>query len=1649
MAGGAELAGAVRAFASQRLPGYMLPAAVMVLDVLPLTANGKVDRAALPAPDCAAAESGGRGPATVHEEIVCQVFAQVLGLDRVGAQDSFFALGGHSLLAVSLVQRLRERGVAVSVRALFETPTPAGLATAARPPEVVVPPNLIPAGAQQITPDMVTLARLTQEEIAQVTAEVVGGAANVADIYPLAPLQEGLFFHHLMAVGTSTDVYLMPMVAAFASRARLEEFLGALQLVVDRHDIYRTSLAWEELAEPVQVVWRQAVVSVTEVSITAGGPDGVQELLAAAGSWMDLRRAPLLRALVAAEPGTGRWLALLQVHHLVLDHLGVEVVLDEITAVLRGEVDRLPDPLPFRDFVAHARLAVPREEHERYFAALFGDVSEPTAPFGLLDVRGDGTDVRTARVAVDAELAGRLRERARAAGVSPATVFHLVFARVLAVAAGCEDVVFGTVLLGRMHAGAGANRIPGPFINTLPVRADAGAVGVAEAVAAMQAQLAALLAHEHAPLALAQQASGVTAPAPLFTSILNYRHSPSRNQRQEPAAGAGVAGIRMLLVRDHTNYPLTVSIDDTGTGFAFTVDAIAPADPQQVCGLLHTAAANLVTALEADPRARLGAVQVLNSGERWQVLAGWNQTAVPVPAGTLTELFEAQAAQAPDAVAVVYGDAAVTYRQLDEQASRLARVLVSRGAGPEQVVAVVLERSADLVTALLAVLKAGAAYLPADPAYPAERIAFMLADARPVLALVSAGAAAVIPAAVPVLAIGDQAIAAEPPGVSAAGTAAGGLSDSGLMVPLSPAHPAYVIYTSGSTGVPKGVVVPHAGIVNRLVWMQAEYGLDGSDGVLQKTPASFDVSVWELFWPLLTGARLVLARPGGQGDPAYLSELIAAGGVTTVHFVPAMLEVFTGAADPRQCAGLRRVICSGEALPGAAAQRFTGRFTAGLHNLYGPTETSVDSTAWACAAGAGTPPIGRPIANTRVFVLDGWLGPVPAGVTGELYVAGAGLARGYLGRRALTGERFVACPFGAGERMYRTGDLARWGADGVLVFAGRADDQVQVHGFRIEPGEIEAVLAACPGVARAVVAAREDAPGYKRLVGYVVPAASTGDGDAAVAGGAGLAGAVRAFAAQRLPEYMVPAAVVVLDDLPVTPSGKLNRRDLPAPEYGAAAGSGGRGPVTVQEEIICGVFAQVLGLEQVGPEDSFFELGGHSLLATRLVGRIRSVLGAEMPVRAVFDAPTPAALASLLKEAGPARAALRPRERPGRVPLSFAQQRLWFLAQLEGPSATYNIPVVLRLAGDLDTAALAAALADVAGRHEVLRTVFPAADGQPCQHVLDPAEVRWDVPITQVTEQDLAGAVAAVTGQPFDLAADVPLRARLLATGADAHVLVVVVHHIAGDGWSLGPLARDVSAAYAARCRGEAPEWVPLPVQYADYALWQREVLGDEDDPGSLLSQQVGYWRQVLAGAPEELRLPADRLRPAVRGHHGHAAPLRVPADAHRELAGLARARRVTMFMVLQAALAVLLARLGAGEDIPVGSPVAGRTDVALDELVGFFVNTLVLRTDVSGDPSFAELLGRVREVGLGALDHQDVPFERLVEVLAPARSTARNPLFQVMLTVQNNAPASWSCAGCGPPACPPGRRRPGSTWKSRWPRRLTRTVPWPGCGGR
>ncbi len=994
------------------------------------------------------------------------------------------------------------------------------------------------------------------------------------------------------------------------------------------------------------------------------------------------------------------------------------------------------------------------------------------------------------------------------------------------------------------------------------------------------------------------------------------------------------------------------------------------------------------------PGRPLGDVDLLTADERGTLLGAWQGRGVPLEPLTVTALFERQAARTPQAVAVVSGERSLTYAELNGTANRLARLLAARGAGPGTLVAVALPHTADLVLALLAVLKSGAAYLPLDPGHPAERTATVLAEARPVCAVAAAGAADTLAAAgVPVLPP-DTAGPASPP--------AHDLTDADRRAPLRPRDAAYVIYTSGSTGRPKGVVVEHASVTNYVQRCAEAYpGLRGS--TLLHAPATFDSLVTTLYGALTAGGSVHVA-PLDADLPARR----AAWGrpYTFLKATPSHLGVLAELPDSCQATG--EFMLGGEALTSGALQEWRTRHPhVAVIDHYGPTEATVGCVdhriePGAPAPGDGNVPIGRPMWNTRCHVLDGTLNLVPPGVAGELYVAGAALARGYLGRPELTAARFTADPFGpAGSRMYRTGDLARWTADGLLEYLGRADDQVKVRGLRVEPGEIASVLAGHPGLAQAVVVLREDRPGDRRLVAYAVPAPHA-------PGGAPDTGALRDHCAARLPASMVPDAFVLLEALPLTSNGKLDRAALPAP---AAPRAGGRAPRTERERALCRLFTEVLGVPEAGADDDFFALGGHSLLATRLISRIRAAFGADLPVRAVFEAPTPAGLAERLGTSPRAdRPPLLPARRPATLPVSFAQRRLWFLSRLDGADSAYVTATAVRLTGPLDRAALRAALDDVVERHESLRTVFHEADGEPHQRVLDPAAARRALPVAEVTAAEVPDRVDAFARLPFDLARDLPVRALLLAPAPDEHVLVLVFHHIAGDGWSLAPLGRDLSLAYAARCAGQEPRFVPLPVQYADYTLWQRSLLGAGDD--GVLAGQLKYWQGQLTGLPERLELPLDRPRHATSDRRAREVPVEWDADLHRGLLDLARGSGGSLFMVVQAGLAALLHRLGAGTDIPIGAPIAGRTDVALDDLVGFFVNTLVLRNDVSGDPAFRRLMERVRETDLTAYAHQDLPFDLLVEAVNPRRTPEHHPLFQVVLSLQNNAGAALTLPG-------------------------------------
>ncbi|WP_420126423.1 amino acid adenylation domain-containing protein [Longimicrobium sp.] len=1189
----------------QGLPEYMVPAAFVSLDALPLTANGKLDRKALPAPEGDAyARRSYEAPLGEIETALAEIWAEVLGLDRVGRRDNFFELGGHSLLAIKLIGRMRRAGLYMEVRALFTTPVLAELAVAVGGAslEMEVPANGIAEGSESITPRMLPLVELSQEEIDRIVAGVPGGAANVQDIYPLTHLQEGFLFHHQLS--EEGDPYLMSTVTEFDTRARLDQYLAALQAVIDRHDILRTSVAWEGLREPVQLVWRHAPLPVDEVQLDAEAPDAARQL------WerydprhyrMDLRRAPLLRACIAQVPASGRWLMLMLMHHLVDDRESLEVLQGEISAHLLGLESELPAPLPFRNYVAQARSAVKREEHERFFRAMLGDVEEPTAPYGLLDVWREGHGIGEARLRVGGDVAARLRGRARALGVSAASLYHLAWAQVLARLSGRDDVVFGTVLFGRMGGGEGSDRVMGPFINTLPVRIGVGDEEAETAVRRTHALLADLLRHEHASLSLAQRSSGVAAPAPLFTSLLNYRYSGGRGRSR--GAGEAGEGVRDIGVQERTNYPLTLSVNDLGDDFLVLAQVAAPGQAERVCGMMHTALERLVEALEVAPGRAIGSIDVLPEAERRMVVEAWSHTEAEYPADRCVhELFQVQAERTPRAVALVWDGGGMTYGELDARANRLAHHLRRAGVAAGARVGVCLERGPEMVVATLAALKAGGAYVPLDPSYPAERLAFMLADtAVPVLVTESSLADRLPPHAARVVRVDADAgaIAAESADALVAGTDAEAA--------------AYVMYTSGSTGRPKGVEVSHRAVV-RLVRGQDYVSIHSSDVFLQLAPASFDAATLELWGPLLNGARLAI-HPPEQPSVESIGRALAEHGVTILWLTAGLFHLVVEERI-EVLRGVRQLLAGGDVLSVPHVRRVLAELPETvLINGYGPTE----NTTFTCchrvvqAPGeGGSIPIGRPIANTYVRVLDAGMRPAPVGVAGELYAGGAGLALGYLNRPELTAETFVADPYLPGARLYRTGDRVRWRADGTVEFLGRVDTQVKIRGFRVEPGEIEAVLRAWPGVREAAVVVREDQPGDRRLVAYVA-------GEVAV-------DEVREHLRGQLPEHMLPAAFVLLEALPLTQNGKLDRKALPAPEYAADADRY-VAPRTPTEEALAQVWAEMLRLERVGVHDSFFELGGHSLLATRVVSRVREMFGVEVPLRVLFERPTVAELA--------------------------------------------------------------------------------------------------------------------------------------------------------------------------------------------------------------------------------------------------------------------------------------------------------------------------------------------------------------------------------------------------------------------------------------
>ena len=1847
-----------------------------------------------------------------------------------------------------------------------------------------------------------------------------GRGRGLKDILPLSPMQEGMLFHSLYDKN-GLDLYMPQMVVELEGHVDSDLFGAAINELFARHDNLRACFRTRaEQGTPIQLIPAKVEGTLREFDLAGlSQADADAEL----GRLMrddqvnrfDLAQPPLMRFMIIRR-SERRWRLVVTHHHILFDGWSTPLLIEELLELCRGDFSVSPaGEAPYKDYLAWLAAQDWTSARHAWRQALEG-VNGPTLAASQSQGRPPSLPEiveRELSEEVTAALAAQARDNTLTLNTTIQGAWGLTLSRLL----GRDDVLFGVTVSGRPPEIPGVERMIGLFINTIPMRLTARRdAGLGELLRGLRDYQLQVLPFQHLGLMEIQQQA---AQGTLFDTLMVFQNYPT-------APSSGDDSPRDLRVMDAysidaTHYPLGLTVFP-GARLALRLDYQtehfdAPT-AERILGWL----VRFIEAIALDPSQTLSTVDLLDPSERERILFEWNDTRHELPASTVPALFEEQVAKTPDAVALVAAGSQLTFRELDARSNGLARVLLNMGVGPESLIGLALPRTCDLLVALMAILKSGGAYVPIDPEYPAGRIAHLVADASPQVIVTTTELADVLPAGATLLTLD------EPETVRIMGRELANIEDPARSARIDPLNVAYVIHTSGSTGEPKGVVITHQNAANLFADHRARLyrpavtraGVDRFRVALAAS-ISFDASVAGLLW-MLDGHEVHLVDDMCRYDPSALAAYAGSHQIDVVDVTPSFAEQLL-AVGLREGYRPRLLIVGGEAMSDSLIAELRMLHDVTTYNFYGPTEYTVDAASHQIGNGTVGQVIGRPVWNTRVFVLDPDFSLSPVGVVGELFLAGAGMARGYLRRPGLTADRFLPCPYSAaGDRMYRTGDMVRWLPDGNLEYVGRVDEQVKLRGFRIELGEIRSVVEQHPDVAQAVVVAREDRQGDRRLVAYVVPVADedgggvlsaqdadssqdresaevgvaaalqldewlqvheticaeevapipfgedfsgwdssyTGDpipldemrtlrdetvrrileggprrileigvgsglllaklidhvesycgtdlsptaisllehhigeqglsdrvtlrcqpahvfdgidadrydtvvinsvvqyfpngaylrhvidrvmrlivpggrvfvgdvrraetlralqaaihvgrtdadsGDAgrvasaveratllerelvispnffvalaeasggriggvdvrlkrgaphneltrhryevvlhkhpaepssfesapvlqwggalstlqalderirsldapvrisgipnlrvsgevacAIALGQGcslvearavlahdpedaldpealsewgrqrgmevyatwssesvacfdavltpsngsgpvtltdvmasprseaarfegmvndpararriaeLAASLRQHVSESLPDYMVPAAFVVMDTLPLSPNGKLDRNALPAPDVSGLVSN--VKPRTEREATLCRLFAEILGIERVGIGDSFFDLGGNSLLAIRLVSRVHTVLKVELPVRAVFDAPMIAELAELIESAASAGQALHPMPRPKAIPLSFAQQRLWFLNTMDPDNSPYKIPFAIRLSGELDVGALRNAIADVMDRHEVLRTVYVEVDGEPVQSILPTKQVPVLLPVVVTSEGALQSAMASEASRSFDLRVDVPLRATVFQLSPSEHVLLLILHHIAGDGWSIAPLAKDLSQAYSARLLGRAPNWVPLEVQYADYSIWQREVMGTERDPGSRTARQIAYWKTALDGVPEELALATDRPRPPISGHRGSCEALHIDANLHAALGELALRHRSSLFMVLQTALVVTLSHLGAGYDIPIGAPIAARTHESLNDLIGFFVNTVVLRTDASGDPSFSELLERVREHDLVDYANQDVPFEHVVEAVNPPRIVGRNPLFQIELGLQENA---------------------------------------------
>jgi amino acid adenylation domain-containing protein len=1556
-----------------RLPPYMVPSLFVRVEAMPLTPNGKVDRGALPKPEHLRPELGAEYVAarTPAEEVLAGIWSVLLRVENVGVHDNFFELGGHSLLATQVVSRVREAfGTEIAVRELFEHPTVAGLATTVE--------EMLRAGLGVQAPAMVKVSR--EEELL------------------LSYGQQRLWF--LDQLDPASSAYNMSVGVRLRGTLDLAVLEKSFTEIISRHESLRTRFGVVD-GRPVPLIDEIPRFSLPVVDLSTL-PEEEREAearrLAKEESQQpfDLLTGPLLRASVV-QLAAEEFVLLATMHHITGDGWSLGVLIRELTTLYEAFSDGRPSPLPdlsiqYADYAHWQRGWLQGEVLAKQLSYWKQQMAgaPPVLELPTDYPRPKGQSFRGAQQSIEfsERLSAQLQQLSRREGVTLFMTLLAVWQILLSRYSGQQDIVAGSPTANRNHSET--ESLIGFFVNTLVLRTDlSGDPRFVELLRRVREVALGAYAHQDVPfekLVEELQPERDLSRSPLFQVMLVLQNAPQTTVQITSDLQVG----EISLENQTEKFDLTLTMSETPEGrlqsvWGYNPDLFAKSTIERMMAHFEMLLESVVT----NPEQHLSELALLTAEEREQTLVDWNDTAVEYPREKLLhQLFEEQVTRTPEAVVIAYEGEQLSYRELNERANHLAHYLQSLGVGPEVLVGICVERSIEMMVGLLGILKAGGAYVPIDPTYPPERLSFMLADCRAHVLLTQEHIARSVETDAKIICLDD------PEAPHRRG------SDENISSGVTPENLAYVIYTSGSTGKPKGVMIPHRALVNYISWAVREYDVQHGTGVPLHSSIAFDLTITSLFCPLLAGRAITL--PLERRGIESLSEALVGKDQSLIKVTPTHLRALNNLLPEDSLSGRTRVlVIGGEALPAEtiATWRRNAPQTR-LINEYGPTETTVGSCVYEVKAGdpqTGEVLIGRPIANTQIYVLDSEMKAVPVGVTGELYIGGVGVARGYHGRRELTAERFVPDPYSrnGGMRLYRTGDLGRHRADGNIEFLGRMDHQVKVRGFRIELGEVEAALLTHPDVSGAVVVA-DDASG--RLVAYVVGQFETSSFSAEL----------RRYLQQKLPEHMVPTAFMSLEMLPLTSSGKIERRALPTPESSMVQ----RGqllvaPRSAVEEVIAGIWSELLHLDQVSIHDNFFEIGGHSLVATQVVSRLRAIFQIEFPVRRLFEHPTLADLAQTIESSlraaeGFVAQPIHPIARDGEMPLSFAQQRLWLMDQVEPGSPSYNLASAVRLKGPLDVTALEASFNEIIRRHEILRTRFPSVAGRPRQFIapavpLDLGVIDLGALAGEEREQRLQLLAADEAQAPFDLAVGPLLRIRLLRLDPEDHALLLTVHHIVGDGWSVGVLIRELKVLYEAYSTGQESPLPELGIQYVDFANWQREWL-----QGEVLERQLNYWKEQLAGAPPLLKLPADHPRPAVQSFRGAREKIAISREVEDKLKQVSREEGVTLFMTLLAAFKTLLWRYSLQHDIVVGTPIANRTTAEVEGLIGFFVNTLVLRTSLKGEPSFRELLGRVREVALAAYTHQDVPFEKLVEELQIERSLGHNSLFQVWFVLQN-----------------------------------------------